>query len=351
MTRRRVLEEVNKSINFIGTFSSDINVGDVVFYDRLNNRFVAVKLDSNGTNITSTKYTFSSNDYIPVALVVDKINGVWTCVALRYASDTNPDFGDLKEVPLLYGGDEIFTMDCEKYEYVPAYGKETQTLEVSGQATSACLPRYNGNIYYEECKHANLSVSYFYTHYYYGPSVYIKYWENELNPIYFTKSSEVFESNALSDFNGIENTKKLLEFATKQPNWKTDKTITVKNQNGYSAAACCTWRFHTEGTNQGDWYIPSLGELGYLWFWWYTLDQKRTILNSYDNLCCDYLNDYTWGSSTFANKYIWGNSVTLRSDRQDTYNQIIYNGAHYYQRILPFIQLNLTPIKNQSDID
>lgn len=33
---------------------------------------------------------------------------------------------------------------------------------------------------------------------------------------------------------------------------------------GYSPAACCCWRYHTEGTNQGDWYLPAEGELGYV---------------------------------------------------------------------------------------
>lgn len=34
------------------------------------------------------------------------------------------------------------------------------------------------------------------------------------------------------------------------------------NQYVHPAAQCC-YRFHTEGTNQGDWYLPSAGELGY----------------------------------------------------------------------------------------
>ena len=33
--------------------------------------------------------------------------------------------------------------------------------------------------------------------------------------------------------------------------------------SGYYPAACCCWRYHTLGTNQGDWYLPALGELGY----------------------------------------------------------------------------------------
>jgi hypothetical protein len=28
-------------------------------------------------------------------------------------------------------------------------------------------------------------------------------------------------------------------------------------------SACCCWRYHTLGTEQGDWYLPAIGELGY----------------------------------------------------------------------------------------
>ena len=40
--------------------------------------------------------------------------------------------------------------------------------------------------------------------------------------------------------------------------------ITRENQKGLLQGALCTYRFHTKGTKQGNWYIPSPSELYYL---------------------------------------------------------------------------------------
>lgn len=71
-------------------------------------------------------------------------------------------------------------------------------------------------------------------------------------------------ANALSDFDGVGNTKVLTDLATSQSNWKTATTITDDYNVGYYPAACCCWRFHTPGTNQGQWYLPACGEMGYV---------------------------------------------------------------------------------------
>jgi hypothetical protein len=71
-------------------------------------------------------------------------------------------------------------------------------------------------------------------------------------------------ANALSDFNGVGNTSVLTELATGQSDWKTASTITNSYNVGYYPAACCCWRFHTAGTDQGQWYLPACGEMGYV---------------------------------------------------------------------------------------
>lgn len=82
------------------------------------------------------------------------------------------------------------------------------------------------------------------------------------NEAYYTTAYST--ANALSDFDGVGNTAVLTELATSQSDWKTATTITNDSGAGYYPPACCCWRFHTPGTVQGQWYLPALGELGYV---------------------------------------------------------------------------------------
>jgi hypothetical protein len=69
---------------------------------------------------------------------------------------------------------------------------------------------------------------------------------------------------ATADFNGKKNTDIITAMATAQSDWTTASAITNGSGSGYYPAACCCRRFHTTGTNAGDWYLPACGELGYI---------------------------------------------------------------------------------------
>ena len=69
---------------------------------------------------------------------------------------------------------------------------------------------------------------------------------------------------AITDMNGKANTEAVLQYATAQTDWKTASAITFTDASGYYPLFECSWRYHTSGTLQGDWYVPACGQLYYL---------------------------------------------------------------------------------------
>ncbi len=85
------------------------------------------------------------------------------------------------------------------------------------------------------------------------PSPYLS--DGSRNPLYFTAGQ------ALCDMHGKSNTNILMNLSA----IKTQTSGEFENiQANYPAAMACHM-YHTSGTNQGDWYLPAMGELGYLY--------------------------------------------------------------------------------------
>ena len=80
---------------------------------------------------------------------------------------------------------------------------------------------------------------------------------------------------AITDMNGKANTQVVLQYATAQTDWRTASAITNSYETpGIYPIFECAWRYHTSGTVQGDWYIPSAGQL------YKMIGQKEAINNS-----------------------------------------------------------------------
>ena len=93
------------------------------------------------------------------------------------------------------------------------------------------------------------------------------------NEIYHDTSNT---GNILADMDGKGNTEKILAVDNGgSTDWQTATTITNTSytETIHPTVQCC-WRYHTVGTNQGDWYLPSAGELGYLAARWKAIDNS-----------------------------------------------------------------------------
>ena len=272
----------------------DTQGGDVVFYDPDNNAKVYYRLDDGEDVIPKS--------YVPIGIVVIPANhnvysdyacGVMSLVGMSY---NTPDTGSITPSGLYWGP----TQDVESlYNYNRVVNIGTTGISSSAQGLEwfGVLPSdiFTG----DACETGFYPIEWPYGTVY-SPSPYNA--DGSRNPVYYQTSSPSDTTNALSDFNGKQNTQQLLNLAIGQSNWRTDSTIINSDSTGYYPPACCCWRFHTKGTKQGDWYLPSCGELGYM------VPKLGIILNalsklrnlSIDVFTDDFINNKVWTSTEYA---------------------------------------------------
>ena len=130
-------------------------------------------------------------------------------------------------------------------------------------------------------------------------------------------------AGATSDLDGKANTEKILAVDNAASTaWQTAESITNDDSTAkvHPAAQCC-WRFNPGSTNQGDWYLPSIGELAFIMP---NFDKLNTAISDVNGVQLDD-NTYYW-SSTERGAYAW--SV-------NTYGGLVYDGgknSNYYVR-------------------
>ena len=224
-----------------GTFSG--NLADAVFYDSNSNSFITMSPD---------EITGVIDGYTPIGVVVipasHDVYGTGECgiMSLAEMNYTTPDVGSSSYLSMYWGGKGTDTS-------LPNLDKVN--LVDGTTANSGYLPsdQFTGATSLD-------GVSKYYTTSNNAPSPFNA--DGSRNEAYYTTAYST--ANALSDFDGVGNTAVLTELATGQSDWKTATAITNDDNAAYYPAACCAWRFHTTGTDQGQWYLPACGEFGYV---------------------------------------------------------------------------------------
>lgn len=245
--------------------------GDVVLYSRTTGNKFAVKAEDVDR--------FHPKLFSPVGVVVIPQshdvygNGCAGVMSLKFMNTSNPNDGSFYSNGIYYGYHSSVSLESyftkiqssstNRY-YTPNYGPTTSTpLDTIYTNTSYChFPSddFNGQTYLKDSnlKYAITTSSTNNSSYRWGISPYTDTKENESlkNPDFFNASSQFF--------NGKEY-QKVWESLCTTSNWKTNPTIS----NTYSTAGhyppfMCAWRYHTDGTEQGDWYIPCYSEFAYI---------------------------------------------------------------------------------------
>ena len=128
-------------------------------------------------------------------------------------------------------------------------------------------------------------------------------------------------TGATSDLDGKANTEKILAVDNAASTaWQTAETI-INNDSiatVHPAAQCC-WRFNPGSTNQGDWYLPSIGELAFIMP---NFDKLNTAISDVGGvqLNGDY---YYWSSTEYDELGAWrvvtGRGYVSDSGKGDAY--------------------------------
>ena len=272
MRRRTFLTVSNEGIDVSKAVACDI-----CLYNKTTDKLLIV--EASKFNISE----YPSSNYSPVGVVVipgsHDVYGDGSCgvMSLKEMNYSTPDTGSTSYQQIYWGqnGVDIYIMtNYNQVCYVGSNGTVNQTVQ--GVNINSFLPSDN----FTTLQNPYDKDTYFYykDNDYYAPSPYNE--DDTRNPAYYQTASPSSSKNALSYFDGMGNTTKLIKLATGQSNWKTASTITNNSGSGYSPAACCCWRYHTEGTNQGDWYLPACGELGYMMVKFNKINQTISTLTS-----------------------------------------------------------------------
>lgn len=149
---------------------------------------------------------------------------------------------------------------------------------------------------------------------------------------------ETTSFNSYSDFRGIVNTKIITDSVTYQQDWKTSETILVDTNNktgGCFPGACCCARYKPLGTKafvecsteelyigRKFWYLPSIGELGYIPSRIYDIDNTITRLIDVYNVgvTIKYLNfNAVYGMQSSSIQYYYNSNLPQQFLRMECY--------------------------------
>lgn len=292
--------------NVIEIQLADVVAGDICVFDGTNKRFF--RFVDSGAKDDIKKYT-------PIGVVViptsHDVYGTGECgvMSLKEMNCDTPSTGSTSEQYISWGTTGTNILELPNLDQVPT-GNTSNGIPTSS-ADYSYLPsdRFNGT----QCAH---DTDAYYDSSSYIPSPYLT--DGSRNPGYYQTTSPSSLNNTLADFDGKSNTQKIItQRGTKDYNsWKPTYNVGTD----YPAASCCDM-FYTEGTKQGDWYLPACGELGYI------MPPFNKINNIIDKIRTTYDSSIGIELDADTNHGFWSSSEHGSNTAHyiNTYNGYVYN--------------------------
>ena len=243
-------------------------MADIALYDNTTDSIITIHgYDYNATSYPTSRYT-------PIGIVVvpksHDDNGKAHIMSLNYMRyDTPKTGGDNQKI---YWGLFSRNIGLELKKYAPYINQsgttefgDTQTINGWYDVTSA-IDYFPSDSFTALTNPFTKNQGYYnsYTSNYYYPSPYDK--NMNKNPIFFTENPTSVQPSCLLNMDGKGETDKILaslKVIIGNEDWKQGETITNGTSSSLAPAAQCCWMYSTVGTKQGDWYLPTIGELAY----------------------------------------------------------------------------------------
>ena len=289
---------------------SDFVAGDIVVWDGEQKRVVA-----QAGFFLSDKYTPIGVIVIPASHMDD---GRARMMATRWMSCDDPENGSLTYKTMVWGTDTDLT-GLTNFTQVPVIARYdddsaggvtalTDPQAIYTANVYAFLPSNNpswtgetnpedpgtrwriSNTYWKDSGHKVVDANNFY-----APSPYAA--DGTPNPLYrATSYSGGSLNNPLSYFDGRHQTDVILEArgAKDYGSWKP----TYNTPADFPAVSVCDM-YHTVGTSQGDWYLPSQAEMGYIVARLNDINNAITKVNGMQSLP----SYWAWSSSEYSSSY------------------------------------------------
>lgn len=256
MFRRMMMKPISNNIILID--KADSVAGDICIADNNKNLLFCRFVDSGATHKLS--------DYTPIGLTVvpashnHYADDKCAIMSLNHMNCNMPQTGANSVQSMSWGDDSVDISSLPNLDQVPYVGSNGNVeASVIGQTNYAYLPSDHPDFTAVANPYDTKTKYYYNNSDKYIPSPYNN--DGTFNPNYSLTTSPSSTANCLADFDGYNNTKKIIEVRGSKDysSWKPGQYT----QEDYPAASCCDMYF-IQGTNQGEWYLPSAGELGYV---------------------------------------------------------------------------------------
>lgn len=290
--RRRLMMANGGGRGGTGIPSNEAVAGDVCMYGISEGKLIIVN------DWDASKYPIDK--YPPIGVVVvpgshgHYADGKCAIMSLNHMRYDTPTIGGAQRTMMwgVYGTDIETLTNLNQAPYIGNDGVIGDT--VIGQTTWGSLPSDHSSFTavtnpYDE------GANYFFNTGYCIASPYMN--DGSFNPNYSLTDSPSSNLNCLADFDGYNNTKKILEVRGSKDysSW-----IPTNVEEDYPAASCCDM-YSTVGIPQGSWYLPSAGELGYMCVRRQALNQCLTKLkNAGLSQVSNFVSSNYWSSSEYS---------------------------------------------------